>query len=380
DYNSEDTISIASGTVNVTTDGDDVILNKKITVEGGANKAVTYIENGVEKIYPEETDLEILPKNYKKSSYTFPDELLSLDASAVQRDIKITGNDYMNSIKGGAGNDTLIGGGSNDTLTGGEGSDVFVWNKGDGNDLITDYNAEDAILIKGSTVSKKTANSDDLILTTASKNKITVQGGAYKVIDYTDDKDSYSYSHFVSFKGKSATLKDDYGKSYFNADDYSDVLAKIDAKNVTHGLNIVGNDNANSIFGTAHEDTLDGGKSNDTLYGGDGNDSLKGGDGKDYIYGGDGNDTLWGGAGNDSLWGNAGADKFIYASGKDIIFGFANNDTLTLDGLDFTSSYKNGAVTLTFDNGSVTFKDFTATTFHIDGDSYKISGSKLVKK
>ena len=102
------------------------------------------------------------------------------------------------------------------------------------------------------------------------------------------------------------------------------------------------------------------------------------------LIGGKGNDCLIGGAGNDSLWGDAGADTFIYSSGdgKDIIYGFDSKDTLTLDGLDFTASYskKYNQVTLTFDSGSIKLKDFTATTFHIDNDTYKISGSKFVKK
>ncbi|WP_299040914.1 Hint domain-containing protein [uncultured Tateyamaria sp.] len=38
-------------------------------------------------------------------------------------------------------NDTLTGGTGNDTLTGGAGDDVFVFNPGDGNDVITDFNA-----------------------------------------------------------------------------------------------------------------------------------------------------------------------------------------------------------------------------------------------
>lgn len=71
------------------------------------------------------------------------------------------------------------------------------------------------------------------------------------------------------------------------------------------------------------------------------------------------------------------------SEGKDIIFGFDKNDTLTLDNLTFTSttySKSKSTVTLKFDTGSITFKDYTATTFHINDDTYKISGAKLVKK
>ena len=48
--------------------------------------------------------------------------------------------------------------------------------------------------------------------------------------------------------------------------------------------------------------------------------------------------------------------------------------------LDFTASHKSGVVTLKFEEGSVTLKDFTATTFHINDDTYKISGSKFKKQ
>ncbi|WP_415920070.1 Hint domain-containing protein [Tateyamaria sp. SN6-1] len=40
-----------------------------------------------------------------------------------------------------ASNDTLTGGAGDDTLTGGAGNDTFVFNPGDGNDTITDFNA-----------------------------------------------------------------------------------------------------------------------------------------------------------------------------------------------------------------------------------------------
>ena len=102
------------------------------------------------------------------------------------------------------------------------------------------------------------------------------------------------------------------------------------------------------------------------------------------ILGGTGNYSVWGGTGNDSLWGDAGNDMFFYAKGdgKDVIFGFEDGDTLTLDNLTFTSSHSTstGAITLKLDGGTITFKDFTATTFNINDDTYKISGSKLNKQ
>jgi Ca2+-binding RTX toxin-like protein len=46
------------------------------------------------------------------------------------------GNDTINA---GAGNDIIVGGTGADTLTGSEGSDIYLWNLGDGNDIIDDY-------------------------------------------------------------------------------------------------------------------------------------------------------------------------------------------------------------------------------------------------
>ena len=45
------------------------------------------------------------------------------------------------------------------------------------------------------------------------------------------------------------------------------------------------------------------------------------------------------------------------------------------------SKFSDGTLTLTIGTGSVIFEDVTtATTFNINGNSYKISGSKLVRK
>jgi Ca2+-binding RTX toxin-like protein len=44
-------------------------------------------------------------------------------------------------VEGGRGNDRLDGGAGNDILTGGDGADTFVLRSGDGNDVVTDFNA-----------------------------------------------------------------------------------------------------------------------------------------------------------------------------------------------------------------------------------------------
>ncbi|MBQ6005503.1 MAG: hypothetical protein IJL14_04565 [Selenomonadaceae bacterium] len=92
---------------------------------------------------------------------------------------------------------------------------------------------------------------------------------------------------------------------------------------------------------------------------------------------------IYGGYGNDELWGGEGSDTFIYKSGhgKDVIYGFSDEDALTFNNLTFTTSYKDDAIVFKVGTtaNAITLKDFTATTFNIDGKAYKISSSSLVK-
>ena len=276
------------------------------------------------------------------------------------------GNDL---IKGEAGNDSINGGTGNDTLTGGDGSDIFIFGKESGKDTITDYTVgKDKIKIIDGGITGASISGSDLILEADRSGLITIKKGKDKKITVID--------------GTGATIT----KKYSDAEKILTVTNKTKSP-VTIDSSIQGVDasdrtTAVKITGNKLDNIINGGSNNDILYGGKGNDSLAGNAGNDKLYGGAGSDTLWGGKGNDSLWGDAGADTFIYAQGdgKDIIFGFEDNDTLTLDSLDFTPSYKDKVVTLKFDSGSITLKNFTATTFHINDDTYQISNSKFVKK
>lgn len=66
---------------------------------------------------------------------TVDNESFAIDNFEV---VRIEASDDI--LNGGTGSDTLDGGVGNDTLTGGAGDDVFVYNIGDGDDVITDFN------------------------------------------------------------------------------------------------------------------------------------------------------------------------------------------------------------------------------------------------
>jgi serralysin len=93
-----------------------VIVNLALSGTGGEAAGDTY--SGIEYVY----------------GSTFADQIAG-DA-AINRLTGGAGNDVLD---GAAGNDYILGDAGNDTLIGGVGADVFVFEKGFGNDTISDF-------------------------------------------------------------------------------------------------------------------------------------------------------------------------------------------------------------------------------------------------
>lgn len=262
-------------------------------------------------------------------------------------------------MDGGKGKDSIVVESVNDvTINGGKGNDsislssdavksFIQYKSGDGNDIIWGFNETSTLEIGGGNGTYSAKKKGDNIILTVGKGKISLVGAA----------------NLAEININNGLLVTNSTKSPVTA---NSKIKVIDASTRTTAVKITGNALANTILGGSGKDTLSGGYGNDKL------------------YGKSGNDILIGGKGNDSLWGDSGADTFLYSTGdgKDVIFGFDDKDTLTLDNLDFTTSYNQSKGTITFkvDGGSVTLKEFTATTFHVNDDIYKISGSKLKKQ
>jgi Ca2+-binding RTX toxin-like protein len=155
----------------------------------------------------------------------------------------------------------------------------------------------------------------------------------------------------------------------------SSIISPIDASGfVGDGLDLVGTDGFNSLFGEEKgdfidarnsSDLIDGGAGNDlikaglggdfinggtgddiifgeggkdVIFAGSGNDSVDGGDGNDVIFGSSGDDSLLGGLGDDTVLGGDGNDTVIGGSGNDILFGNAGKDVFAFDASDFSSN------------------------------------------
>ncbi len=375
DYSEDDKIRIASGSISkVEEKGSTVIFTVgkgKISVKGGKDQIITLIDSkGVESTYPSETDEPVslnaaktainILEGYDEDSFDAADygaKIKIIDASEAPNALEIFGNKLANKITGTVDDDTIEGGKGNDTLSGGDGADIFVYSNGDGNDIITDYSEddEDKIQIASGSISKTEVKGTTVVFTVG-KGKISVKGGADQIITLiNEDGDEFTYpgetdEEPVSLNSAktAVSILGGYDGDSFDVADYGAKIKIIDASQAPSGLEIVGNKLANKITGTDEDDTLTGGK------------------------------------GNDSLWGGGGDDTFIYSSGdgKDVIVGFEDDDLLEITGT-FTGTYNKSKKEVYFKVGStanaITLKNFTATTFNVNDDTYKISGTKLVK-
>ena len=201
DYTSDDVIQLAAGTSikSAKVSGGNFVFtigSGKISVVGGASKRIHVVDaNGNSKWYSDSSSDSVkvsgkkvtLTRGFNDYSYTAGSKVVTIDASAVDADhgLAITGNkksnviigtDENDSIFGGAGNDklyggddddillggtgndklyggddddTLTGGKGNDSLWGGKGSDTFIYDAGDGKDIIYGFGRSDLLQITG---------------------------------------------------------------------------------------------------------------------------------------------------------------------------------------------------------------------------------------
>ena len=179
----------------------------------------------------------------------------------------IYGGAGRDTINSGNGNDVLVGGDDTDTLNGGAGDDTYIYNLGDGYDIITDSSGSDKIKFgEGITFA-------DLKFANGADNSL--------LIFLSEDKtEAIQINNFIS-----------NGNYRIEQLEFADGTTK----NLSEmGLTLGQYDCAETITGTDYDDVIYGNGGNDTLYGGNGNDILSGGTGHDRLEGGSGDDTyVW---------------------------------------------------------------------------------------
>jgi len=233
-----------------------------------------------------------------------------------------SGNDVLD---GGVGNDVLQGGVGNDTLSGGAGSDTYLFNSGDGQDIIDNYDTSAGrfdVLQLGPDI--------------ASGDVTARRQGSALVLNFANDTDQITVINYFSVDGTGGYQLDQIRFADETVWDVATVKALV----------LVPTSGNDILQGYASDDVLTGGDGNDTIYGNAGDDVLQGESGSDVLYGGAGHDTLMGGEGNDSLNGDAGDDVLQGGAGNDTLNGGAGSDTYLFnagDGQDVISNYDTSA-------------------------------------
>ena len=207
------------------------------------------------------------------------------------------GTDGKNdTIYGREGNDILVGGTGNDWLSGDYGNDIYIFNKGDGNDTIKDYEMSSTSGKSDRIIFGEGINPDDVRLERV-ENDLVIR---YTEKDSVTVKDAYYYTD---------------GRCFVENIEFAD-----ETKYDSRKINVL----AHERYGTTGKDTLYG-YGNESGY--DTNEVIHGLGGDDVIYGYDGNDTIYGDEGNDTIYGGNGNDVFVGGTGNDWLSGDYGNDT-----------------------------------------------------
>ncbi len=223
------------------------------------------------------------------------------------------GNEGNDTLNGDDGNDTLIGGSGSDTMRGGLGDDVYVFNRGDGHDIIEDLEPEGAspagidTLKFGSGISLNDLD----FFNERGDLRIVIRDTADSILIKGWLPASSNHSRVERFEFSDGTIL---------------TPAEIDAFGYTSYGSMQGDNRLATLHGSDFKDRIYGFAGADVLYGQAEDDYLDGGSGQDYLNGGTGNDVLQGGADADSLYGDAGDDVLDGGSGDDYMKGESGND------------------------------------------------------
>jgi Ca2+-binding RTX toxin-like protein len=193
----------------------------------------------------------------------FADGVVWTDAQIAVRYVSDQATAGDDTIWGTYGVDTIVGGAGNDRLEGSEGSDTYIYNIGDGDDVILDYRG-----VRTNTLQfGEGITPDDLVF-----SRVAADANDFRI-------------SFRSFAGSIILDNQQWGDAGVEFIRFADGTVWTDAQIAARYV---------SDQATAGNDTIWGTNGADTIVGGAGNDRLEGAEGSDtYIYNiGDGDDVI----------------------------------------------------------------------------------------
>jgi Ca2+-binding RTX toxin-like protein len=265
----------------------------------------------------------------------------TINASALkagQINLTINGGTGDDRIIGSQGDDLVVGGQGNDTALLGAGNDTFVWNPGDGSDVVEGQAGTDTLLFNGSNISENidiSANGSRARLSRDVGNvTMDLNGVEHVQLNALGGADTITVNDLTGTNVSAVDIN--LGAPAGGGDGQPDTIVL----NGTTGddvITITNNNGVVTVTGLATDVTISNFDANDRIVinGLGGDDVIQasgltgmlltanGGDGDDILIGSRGNDVLSGGAGDDVLIGNGGIDVLDGGPGNNVVLNSA---------------------------------------------------------
>ena len=320
-YNGSDRIEFGAGIsaedviVTQTSDGADLLLSiagttDELLIEAGNRSAGRF---AIEEVMFEDGTVWSLADLRERTMQATAGEDRFHGTEDAETLIGVGGNDMLS---GGSGSDRLIGGKGDDELFGGEHGDTYVFDRGDGRDVIYDdgYNGSDRIefgagISAEDVIVTQTSDGADLLLSIAgTTDELLIEAGNRSAGRFAIEEVMFEDGTVWSLADlRERTMQATAGEDRFH-----------------------GTEDAETLIGVGGNDMLSGGSGSDRLIGGKGDDELFGGEhGDTYVFDrGDGRDVIYDDGYN-------GSDRIEFGAGisaEDVIV------TQTSDGADLLLS------------------------------------------
>ncbi|MCC8167677.1 MAG: hypothetical protein LIQ31_16440 [Planctomycetes bacterium] len=252
------------------------------------------------------------------------------------------GEDGDDILYGGEGDDILHGGAGNDQLEGGNGNDTYLFGRGDGHDVIYQYqfttDRRNVLMLVGDLrpedieleVGNWSGSTADFIVRIKETGEtITVEKG-YSC----NDAMARNIYGIQAIEFSDGTV---WEGSELDTLPIRMAEGETSAYAMGNGSYLVGNDGDNRLRGSYYDDILHGGAGNDRLEGGNGNDT--------YLFGrGDGHDVIYDTGGSDALaFGDDinVEDLWFTKNGNDLVIDVVGTeDQVTIQSWFSSSSYQ----------------------------------------
>ncbi|MEH2183177.1 hypothetical protein [Nostoc sp.] len=226
----------------------------------------------------------------------------------------ITGTKSADILTGTRNNNIIEGKAGNDKLTGNGGRDKFIFLRGDGIDIITDFGGigKDSKPSAGVISQVDTLDFTDSGLT--AKNLQLTQNGNNLEVTFEDVANTKVILQNFKLENLDDLPASDTRPAIGNIlfDQKISITDSFDVFDANSTQTNLFNKNTVTFLNDLNNNITSFDNSNDVINGQGGDDIIDGKDGNDLLRGGTGNDTLIGNFGDDTLVGGAGADRFLF--------------------------------------------------------------------